>query len=397
MRQSMNTCLFMLFFLLPVIFYAQDGEVDVRIVNHHFSCDSLFMFADLEIKANSSSSHFNVADLNIRFSFNRAAFYEGTTSNPAVSIYQELTLSGVVSGAGHTTIYDPHTLTGSNDTTVSYNVVYGLGDGYPVTDTAWVSVSRICMRVKDLNACPDIWFHTNDPSHSPPTFVSEKHGNAISSVDHGVFTPMTSCFSSLCNVPPVAIDDYITTQEGISVAHNVLSNDSDPNNNLDATTLTLISTPPTTEITVITGPVAGEITVTPTGFWNGNATPFSYEICDDLGACHNADVYVTVLDDPQTAVTNLGSERHLTIYPTMTSDQLTIEFVEGWNIDEISMKVYSISGRLMTEERIMLSGDGNAYQTSLKWLPQGAYFIHLSGWSALEDRLETYTERIVRQ
>lgn len=392
MRQLMNACLLIFLMLIPVVFYAQDGIVDIRITKHYMSCDSLYMLADLEIKANSPASHFSVADLNIRFSFNRAAFYEGTPTNPAVIIVQELTLSGVASGPGHTTIYDPHTLTGSHDTVVSYNVLYGLGDGYPVTDTAWVAVSRIQMQVRDLNTCQDIWFHTNDPGHVPPTFVSEKHGPAISSVDHGVFTPTTSCFSSFCNVPPIAIDDYITTPEGIPVVYNVLNNDNDPNNNLDPTTLTLISTPPPNEITVTTGPGTGELTITPTGLWSGNATPFSYEICDDQGLCHSADVYVTVVDDPQTSVNSLLKDKQLKIYPTITSDQVTIEFEEGWhNTDDINLKVYVLSGHLIIEERIGLSGNGHTCHISLESWPIGTYFIQLSSGN------RTSTTKIVKQ
>jgi len=392
MRQLMNICLFIFLLLSSSLIYAQNGKVDVRVIKNFYSCDSLFMYADLEIKANDSTTTFNVADLNIRFSFNRAAFYEGTISNPTVSIVQELTLSGFLMGTGYTAFYNAHTLTGSLDTVVSYNVELAGGDGYPVLDTGWVSVGRVGFQVKDPDACSHIWIHDNDPVNFPPTFVSENFNTMLYQVNEGAYGSQQSCFPALCNQPPVAVDDYITTQEGVPITYNLLNNDTDPDNNINLGTLALISTPPTTEVTVAIGPGAGEITITPTGLWYGSVTPFSYQICDDQGACHSAFVYVTVLDDPQTAVTNLLKDRSLNIYPTVTSDQVTVEFEEGWDrADEINVKLYSLIGQLITEETISLSGNGHTYQTSLETLPQGAYLISLS------NEFGTYTERIVKQ
>lgn len=371
---------------------AQNGKVDGRVVNNYYSCDSLYMFADIEIKANDNTTLFNVADLNIRMSFNRAAFYEGTLSNPSVTIQQELTLSGFISGSGYTAFYNPHTLTGSLDTVISYNVELSGGDGYPVTESAWTPVGRIALQVKDANACTNIWIHNNDPVNFPPTFVSEKFNNLLYQVAEGSYTNQQVCLPTLCNQPPVAVDDNITTPEGVPIVYNLLANDSDPDNNINPGTLTLISTPPTTELTVTTGPGQGEITITPTGLWFGNATPFSYQICDDDGACHSAFVYVTVVDDPQTSVTNLLDDKDISIYPTLATDLVTVEFADGWNRnEEITVSLYSLLGRLISEETINLSGNGHAYEAQLGDLPTGAYLISLSNEAG------TYTERIIKQ
>jgi len=372
--------------------FAQNGKMDVRIVKNYYSCDSLFMFADIEIKANDDTTIFNVADLNVRISFNRDAFHEGTMTNPSVTIEQELTLSGLVSGPGYTAFYNPHTVTGSLDTVISYNIELAGGDGYPVEETTWVPVGRFKLMVKDPNACSDIWVHDIDPINFPPTFASELFNSILYQVDEGDYTNQQSCFPALCNQPPVAIDDYITTSEGMPITYNLLTNDSDPDNNLSPASLTLVSTPPTSEMTVATGPGAGEITITPTAIWYGTGTPFSYQVCDDAGACTSAFVYVTVLDDTQTSVTNLLKDRSLTVYPTLTSDQVTVSFEDGWNRDDnITVKLYSMLGRVISTENIYVSGNGHTYQTSLEALPPGAYFLSLSNGAA------TYTERIIKQ
>jgi len=350
------------------------------------------MHADVEIKANDALTTFNLADLNIRMSFNRAAFYEGTLSNPTVTIDQELTLSGFLTGTNYTAFYNPHTLTGSLDTIISYNIELSGGDGYPILDTGWVSVGRLQLEVKDINACSNIWIHDNDPMNFPPTFASEKFNNLLYPCNEGTFTGDQSCFPAICNQPPVATDDYITTQEGVPVTHNLLTNDTDPDNNLNFGTLSLISSPPTSEVVVATGPGPGEITVTPTGFWNGNVTPFSYQVCDDLGSCHSAIVYVTVLDDPNTAVSDLLENKSLSIYPNITSDEVTVEFKEGWSdTKSINIKLYSLLGQMISEEEVNLSGNSHVYKTNLGTLPQGAYILSLSNETG------TYSERIIKQ
>lgn len=293
MKQLLYICLFILFLFSQLQLSAQ-GKVDARIVKNYFSCDSLFMYLDLEIKANSSTSTFNVADLSFRFSFKRAAFHESTPSNPTVTLVQELTLSGFISGNGYITGYDPHTLLGSNDTVVSYNIILAGGDGYPVLDTGWVSIGRVGLQVKDLNACSNIKIHTEDSINYPPLFVSEKISNGLFEVDHGILTNPQYCFPSFCSQTPVA---------------------------------------------------------------------------------------------------NLLEESSLHIYPTITSDQVTIAFKEGWHrTDQVNIKLYSLIGRLIVEETIGLSGSGDIYQMSLQNVPAGAYFLSLSNESGA-----SYAERIVKQ
>jgi len=295
MKVLVNICIVLFFLFAQNQCVAQNGKIEIRVVKNYFSCDSLFMFADIEIKSNDDLTTFNVADLNIRMSYNRDAFYEGTMSNPSVVIEQELTLSGFVTGPGHSSFYDPHSLTGSLDTVISYNVAHAGGDGYPVDDSTWVPLGRIKLQVKNSNACSDIWVHDNTPINFPPTTTTEKFNGMFYVVDTGSYSGQQSCFPALCS--QTAIDD------------------------------------------------------------------------------------LTTFDD-----------RSLTVYPTLTSDQVTVAFEDGWNRDDnISVKLFSVLGKLITVDDISLSGNGHTYQTSLADLPQGAYFLSISNDGA------TYTERIIKQ
>ena len=100
--------------------------------------------------------------------------------------------------------------------------------------------------------------------------------------------------------PPVAGDDRSTVPEDGSVTINVPDNDSDPDGNLDITSVSIVSQPPNGTVTV--DPVTGAITYEPNENFNGTDT-FSYQICDSDGVCDVASVTVNVtpVDDPPVA------------------------------------------------------------------------------------------------
>ncbi|HAZ44152.1 MAG TPA: hypothetical protein DCZ55_06635 [Cyanobacteria bacterium UBA11371] len=93
-------------------------------------------------------------------------------------------------------------------------------------------------------------------------------------------------------LPPVATDDRASTNPNTPVAINVLDNDTDPNNNLNPTTVTIV-TPPTNG-TVSVNPVTGQITYTPNPGFNSGTDTFEYQVCDTSGLCDRATVTVTI-------------------------------------------------------------------------------------------------------
>jgi gliding motility-associated-like protein len=91
------------------------------------------------------------------------------------------------------------------------------------------------------------------------------------------------------NRPPVANNDTITTPEDNSVNINVLVNDIDPNGNLNPNP-TILTNPAHGRVVVNAD---GTITYIPDPDYNGTDS-FSYIICDSLGLCDTAEVYITV-------------------------------------------------------------------------------------------------------
>lgn len=97
------------------------------------------------------------------------------------------------------------------------------------------------------------------------------------------------------NQAPVATDDAITTLEDAAVVIPVLNNDTDPENDLDATSVTIVTNP--TNGTVSVDPVTGAITYTPNlGFFGTDV--FTYSVCDNGTPvlCDEATVTVTVTE-----------------------------------------------------------------------------------------------------
>jgi hypothetical protein len=91
--------------------------------------------------------------------------------------------------------------------------------------------------------------------------------------------------------PPVVVDDTLTVNEDTPGTVDVAFNDSDPDGNLDLTTVTITSL--ATNGATAVDPVTGVVTYTPNLDYTG-ADAFTYQICDGTGLCGTADVAVTV-------------------------------------------------------------------------------------------------------
>ena len=91
--------------------------------------------------------------------------------------------------------------------------------------------------------------------------------------------------------PPVATDNFVKTKFGTPVSINVLGNDSDPDGDLDPSSVKII-TPPRNGSARI-DPVTFAIIYTPNpGFWG--LETLAYEVCDAQPACTRATVRIEV-------------------------------------------------------------------------------------------------------
>lgn len=111
------------------------------------------------------------------------------------------------------------------------------------------------------------------------------------------------------NDPPVAGDDGVSTLEDVAVTFDVVANDTDADGNLDPASVTtgcVGCSEPSSGSLVNHGD--GTFTFTPAADFNGT-DGFTYQVCDDLGACDTAVVSITVdaVNDPPVAVDDVAT------------------------------------------------------------------------------------------
>jgi|GEM_PF-4429238 len=134
-------------------------------------------------------------------------------------------------------------------------------------------------------------------------------------------TPTPLCDQALASFiiantpPPVAVDDNVTTPTGTPLVVDVDGNDTDADNNIDPSSISITTQPPATEGVCSVGPAPGyDVTFTPATNFVGTST-CTYQICDltsPTPLCDTADVAVTVTGmspvavDDTTNGSNLG-------------------------------------------------------------------------------------------
>lgn len=225
---TFNNFLALIIFSFSFTFsFAQNGQFDVRFNMHDYDCDALQLFVDIEVKAADAAKTFKVSDQNYRFSFNRSAVVAiapeitGVNPNPSdrsVYISEELTLKSFVADPqGNFSFFDAHTLTGSLDTVVSYNVRLAGGDGYFLDHNNWVKVGRLRLQLASANACVELKWHDHDPVNFPPTFIGEKSSAGLSEAAEGNYTNLITCVADLCAGPlPVELTSFNVIEDDCS-------------------------------------------------------------------------------------------------------------------------------------------------------------------------------------
>ena len=101
----------------------------------------------------------------------------------------------------------------------------------------------------------------------------------------GNIATVTITVNAAANQPPVAVNDFASTALNTSVAIDVLANDTDPDNNIDPSTVTIV-VQPTRGGTVSVDPVTGVVTFTPALNFRGTDV-FRYTVSDTAGATSN--------------------------------------------------------------------------------------------------------------
>ncbi len=272
----MKTIISLLFCLCTLTCFSQTGQYDLRIRIDSVDCVEDKLCAVLELRAETAATTFNVSDINFRISFSRAI------DNPYID--SELTISGVVATTNPTTssAYATHTLTGSNDTLVSYNVAYNGGDGYPLNDVDYVDVGRLCFDIVDYNIPIRFEWRTKAAVDFPHTFVGEVFNTDLFIADEGSYNEyvQNQFCGAVTNTPPTTQLDSVTIVAGTTTPICILDNDSDLESGLDPSTVTIVTMPPANQGTVSVDPVSGCVIFTPALGFDGLSDPIVYSVCD---------------------------------------------------------------------------------------------------------------------
>jgi len=169
--------------------------------------------------------------------------------------------------------------------------------GFPGDPSVTESVS-FCGQ-QDGNKVPICHVPPGNPENAHTIYIAE---SAVE--DHLAHNPLDSRGAcQAANRAPVAQDDTATIAQGTTIDIPVLNNDSDPDGNLDPSSLSIVQDPPngraTVKLTTVDGVVQAAITYTPNAGFSGTDT-FSYRICDSgtPPLCDEATVTVHVSKEP---------------------------------------------------------------------------------------------------
>lgn len=346
---------------------AQNGQFDLHFLLNQVDCENMKVSADITLKASDANSTFSIAEQNYRMSFQRDA-----VANPV--IMEELDLSGYTQlSDGTDVLYSPHSLVGSIDTVLSYNVELQSSDGMPILASEWSSVGRLEFDIVDATKCLNLYWHTYSEVHYPNTVVVEKYEGALHVANEGTYVDLNVCFYDFCSVAPMAMDDYINTQPGESVTFNLLDNDMDLNDDFDMGTFSLVSTPPTQQMTVTTTTNSGEVVCQPAAGFIGEVAPFEYTICDMDGQCATGKVYVTV-DDAVTGINEPDNRYDIQLLPTAANDFITVQYNNIPTTTETQIMITDVNGRILQSHNKFIANNPS-HRFEVNTLPQGVYFL----------------------
>lgn len=346
---------------------AQDGKFDLRFLLNEVDCQDMKVKVDIILKAADANSLFDLSEQNYRFSFQREA-----VSNPVV--WEELEISGLINlPNGDFALYSPHSLFGSIDTVVSYNIELQSDNGYTITETEWTDVGRMGFDIMDATQCLTLMWHAHDDSTAfPQTIITEKFNDALHYVEEGSYANIDICFYDHCAVPPVAQDDYITIPEGQAMTFDLLVNDTDLNGDLAPSTFSLISTPPAAQMTVGATTDPGKISCSPAQGFMGVVNAFEYEICDANNQCTTARVFAEVTE--VIGVYTPDDKYDIRLSPTAAHDYIAVEYRNIVAPPDSDIVITDATGRMLETYKRPISGNP-VHRFDVSTLSQGVYFL----------------------
>ena len=270
-----------------------------------------------------------------------------TTSPDSLVFWVKYTAANATDSARvHAVLHDAYDLRDPIDANSSSHVVARAERNYLRTSGSWVRIS--------------VPFVYSGPSTNPAfllvTFTTNKTPGGGTANDEILIDDIELIYNSgTTNQQMTANDDAASTNQNNAVTINVLANDTDPENNISASTVTIIQQ---AQNGIATANVDGTITYTPNTNFFG-ADNFNYQVCDgdSPATCDQANVTLVI---NQTS----GIEEE--------SMQSFISYNNGLILKNIfgKLTIYNVDGTLFKEVEAE-----NANNVKLK---SGIYFVHSS-------------------
>jgi hypothetical protein len=132
---------------------------------------------------------------------------------------------------------------------------------------------------------------TNAPSDTTPSGGATTTTGPSAPSTTTTAPPSTTTTTTTPNAPPHARDDARTVLVATTTNIAVLTNDDDPDGDLDPNTLTIVTPPSIGSATVVSGRIRYTAPLLPLIA----STDIHYEVCDTIGACAQATLRITIL------------------------------------------------------------------------------------------------------
>lgn len=189
---------------------AQSGKYDLNFALSHVDCDEAQLYVDIQIKAHDETCTFRLSDQNYRLQFNEALV------NNSAFIAQELEISGYVESPTGYSLYKTHTLIGSFDSIVSYNIEFIAGEGSLLKADEWTDVGQLGFDIADIESTVNIVYM--DESMFPPTFVGEFYDELRTVASSGNFAVFEINLQDYCDAEDPESDS--STDSGSNLPEN---------------------------------------------------------------------------------------------------------------------------------------------------------------------------------
>lgn len=183
---------------------------------------------------------------------------------------------------------------------------------------------------------------------------------------------------------PVANDDAITINEDEPIIINVLANDTDPQNNIDPTSVVIVTPPLHGTATVNT--VNGRINYTPNLDYNGTDW-FVYRVCDVTHYCDEAKVNITILpvNDAPVAVDD---------YRTLAEDNSVLIDVlaNDYDVDNVNddLVISIVTQPLHGKVQVVTNPDGIVYTPDLNYFGADSFRYKITDPGGLSSEATVY-------